>query len=248
MIVEFVGSTGSGKTTLIRKVRQKLAPIAEVTTAFDLVASPLDLQGVTHPTVRNLIQEVIGLPFFIGSLRRHKAYVAYTLRMLARQANFSVYTLNNLRSLERKISMYEINRRRERNRIVLVDEGTVLMTHVVFVYGDALYTNAELEKFAGLLPLPDVIVYVRAPFETLVERSLQRDDPPRELKSKDRVTVEKYIHRAITTFDRLVEVENIRNRLLVVENSGKASQQQETTVESIVKFLLIKELRSKSVC
>ena len=137
MIVEFIGSTGAGKTTLISEVRRRLAKTAEVRTSFDVVAARLGLRAVTHPTAQNLIQELVGLPFFIRSLTRQKAFVAFALRLLARQANFTVFTINNLRSLQRKIGVYEIIRRYAHDRIILVDEGTVLLAHNVFVYSGA---------------------------------------------------------------------------------------------------------------
>src|SRR5215208_3185914 len=99
MIIEFIGSTGAGKTTLISEIQRKLAQTTEVITSFEMIASPLGLHRVTHLTVRNLIQELVGLPFFVGSLYRHKAIIVFILKMLARQASFSLFTINNLRSL-----------------------------------------------------------------------------------------------------------------------------------------------------
>lgn len=238
MIVEFIGSTGAGKTTLISKVQHRLAKTAEVTSSFNLVAAPLGLRGVTHPTAKNLIQEFVGLPFFLGSLRRHRAFVAFTLRMLARQARFTIFTINNLRSLERKIGMYEIAKRYARARIVLVDEGTVLTAHNVFVYSSAAYTSDEIAKFIGLIPLPDIIVYVRAPVDTLVKRTLQRSDPPREMRSKDAAQIEAYVNRAVAMFDQLVQPDHIRNRILIVENPESTDPGCDSAVEHIIDFVL----------
>ena len=238
MIIEFIGSTGAGKTTLISEVQRRLAKTAEVTTSFDLVAAPLGLRGVTHPTARNLIQELVGLPFFIRSLHRHKAFVVFALRMLARQANFTIFTINNLRSLVRKIGVYEIIRRTEHDRIILVDEGTVLLAHNVFVYSSACYTPEEIAKFASLIPLPDVIVYVRAPMDSLIRRSLQRADPPREMKSKNRAQIEAYVNRAVTMFEQLVKADEIRSRVLIVENPEIADKGCDTAVDTITEFVL----------
>jgi len=241
VIVEFIGSTGAGKTTLISEVQRRLAKAAEATTSFDLVAAPLGLRGVTHPSARNLIQELVGLPFFIGSLNRHKTFVAFALRMLARQANFTIFTLNNLRSLERKIGVHEIIRRYKRERIILVDEGTVLLAHNVFVYSSAFYTPEEIDKFANLIPLPDVIVYVRVPMDSLIRRSLQRADPPREMKSKNRAQIETYVNRAVTLFEQLVSAENIRSRVLIVDNPESADGGCEAAVDTIIEFVLNKD-------
>lgn len=246
MMVEFIGSTGAGKTTLISEVQHRLAQTAEVTTSFELVAAPFDLQGVTHLTARNLIQELVGFPFFIGSLPRRGAFIIFILRMLARQSKISIFMLNNLRSLERKIGVYEIIKRFQRNQIVLVDEGTVLTAHNVFVYSHALYTDEEIARFADLVPLPDIIVYIKAPVDVLVQRSLKRADPPRELKSKNRALIEKRVRRAVEMFDQLVEAENIRSRLLTVENSG-LNQNHEMIVNEIVDFIMNHRLVDKSV-
>ncbi|HLO15124.1 MAG TPA: hypothetical protein VK206_09865 [Anaerolineales bacterium] len=238
MIVEFIGSSGAGKTTLISQVQRKLADITDVTTSFDLVASQLGLRHVTHPTARNLIQEFVGFPYLIQSLHRHKAFIGFILRMLARQANFSIFTLNNLRSLERKIGVYEIIRRRSHNRIVLVDEGTVLLAHNIFVYSEAAYTREEIARFASLVPLPDVIVYIKASMDILVQRSLNRTDAPREMRSKDRAVIESYINRAVRMFDDLIKADNIQRRLLIIENSDRNGHGSDLAVNDIVGFIL----------
>jgi len=237
-MIEFIGCTGAGKTTLISDVQRRLVQIASVTTSFRLVASPLGLRNVTNPTARHLIQEFIGFPFFIRSLYRHKAFIIFILRMLARQAGFSVFMMNNLRSLVRKISVYEMTKRRQHKQIVLVDEGTVLLAHNIFVYSSALYTAEEIARFASLVPLPDIIIYIKAPVETLVQRSLLRADPPRELKSRNRELIEKQINRAVRMFDQLVEAENIQSRLLIVENSGLSEQQYDTVVNDIAELIM----------
>jgi len=238
VIVEFIGSTGAGKTTLIREVKRRLAKTAKVATSFDMVAAPLGLQGVTHPTVQNLIQEMVGLPFFLGSLNRHKEAVLFTLRMLARQANFTFLTICDLRSLERKLGVYEIIRRNERERIILVDEGTVLLAHHIFVFTSAIYTPEEVARFARLIPLPDVIVYVRAPVDSLIKRSLQRTDRRREIESRNRAELEQAIHRAITMFEQLIDTEKIRSRRLIVENHDSAGKRCGTAADYITEHIL----------
>jgi len=245
MIIEFIGSTGAGKTTLISEIQRRLAQTTEVATSFDVVASPLGLRRVTHLTVRNLIQELVGFPFFIGSLYRHKAIIIFILRMLARQASFSFFTLNNLRSLERKIGVDEIIKRRQHDKIILVDEGPLLLAHNVFVYSGAHYSYEEITRFAALVPLPDIIIYIRVPMDILVQRSLQRTDPPREMRSGNRELIEKHINRAVKMFDQLIAAENIQARLLIVENSD-FSHGHSKVVDDIVQFILQYEIAGKN--
>lgn len=247
MIVEFIGSTGAGKTTLISEVQRRLAQTADVMTSFELVAAPFGLRGVTHPTARNLIQELAGLPFLIHSIRRHKAFIIFILRMLGRQNKFSIFTINNLRSLERKIGVYELIKRYQRNQIILVDEGTVLLAHNVFVYSSARYTSEEIARFASLVPLPDIIIYIKAPVDILVRRSLLRADPPREMKSRNRELLEKHINRAVRMFDQLIEARNIQSRLLTVENPDSNHQGYDELVDDIVRYIINHEFTTKCV-
>jgi thymidylate kinase len=247
MLIEFIGSTGAGKTTLISEVQHRLTKTAKVTTSYDFVAAPLGLRGVTHPTAQNFIQELVGFPFFIRSLHRNKAFVVFILRMLARQSNFSIFTINNLRSLVRKIGVFEIIRRDENNHIIMVDEGTVLLAHNVFVYNSVSYAPDEITTFVDLAPLPDLVVYIRAPMDSLMKRALRRSDPPREIKSKNRALIETYVERAVSMFEQLIQAEKIRDRVLIVENPESADTGHDTVVDYIAQFIQNNEPASKSV-
>jgi thymidylate kinase len=238
LIVEFIGSTGAGKTTLIREVRRKLEPQVEVCSAFEQVAGPLGLRGVSHPSVRNLTQEVLSLPAFLGSLGRNREFLAHALKMLKRQAGFSLFTLNILRSLERKLGVHEVLRRRGGEAVVLVDEGTLLAAHNIFVFSEAQYSDDEIVRFAELAPLPDLAVYIKAPVESLVQRSLARRDPPREMRSRDPGMVRRHVVRAVEVFDQLVQAEPIRSRLLAVENCDLPDPAGSSAADQIVTHII----------
>ncbi len=238
MIVEYIGSTGAGKTTLASGVQRRLAETADVETSFDLAAELLGLQRVTNPTVRNLICDLVGFPFFIRSMYRHKEFIIFALKHLARHNNFTFFAVNYLRSIVRKIGMYEMIRRYESGRIILVDEGTVLAAHNLFVYTSAVYIPEEIIRFASLVPLPEVVVYVKASVNSLVQRSLQRNDPPREMRSKNQKLIERYARRAVKVFEQLVEAEEIRDRVLIVKNTACAYDKRGTAADHIAEFIL----------
>ena len=238
MIVEFIGSTGAGKTTLISEVRRRLAEQAQTVTAFELVASRLGLQRVTHPTLRNLIQDLAGLPFFIGSWYRHRAFFGFALKALARHESYAFSTLNYLRSLVRKIGTHEIIRRRQRDRIILVDEGTLLSAHILFVFTSAATRQEDIEKFARLVPLPELVIYIKAPVESLVQRALRRNDARKEMRAKNPALVERYVSRAAEIFDRLTETERIRDRVLSVANPDSSEGERGAVADQIATFIL----------
>lgn len=238
MIVEFVGSSGAGKTTLACEVYHRLAKSVRVASSYELAAELLGLRRTTHPTVRNLTQDLVGLPFFVGALVQHRAFVAYAFRALARQSSSLLLTANYVRSMARKMGMYQIGRRQAQDRIVLVDEGTVLSAHLLFVFGRHEASQAEIEAFARLVPLPDLVVCVEAPLECLVQRSLQRGDMPREMRAKDEQEVEAYLSRAAGVFNRLAKTERIRERVLLVANPASTEGARRGVAEQIAAFIL----------
>ena len=240
MIVEFIGSTGAGKTTLINEIQQRLAESRRVTTSSDLVTSLVGLQGIKNTTARNLVQEIVGLPFFLRSLNRYKDFIAFSIRMFSRNSDFSIETINNLRSIERKLGEYEISKRYKQDLIILVDEGPILTAHM-FAYNDSKVSQLEIEKFTSLLPLPDLIIYIRVPVDTLIERSISSTNPPREMNSRYRSENENYIKRAISIFDRIVENGKIQPRLLIVDNYSE--QKYENLLDHITNFIINFETR-----
>lgn len=238
MIVEFVGSSGAGKTTLAFEVQRRLARKAQVVTSFELAAGLLGLRRVANPTLQNLAQDLVALPFFFRALFRHRAFVAYALRSLARQSRFSFYTANYLRSIIRKIGIYEVSKRYGHDRIVLVDEGTVLSAYLLFVFTRNVVAQEEIEAFASLVPLPDLVVCVEAPLDSLVQRSLRRGDVRREMRSKNEEEVEEILNRAAELFGRLAESERIRDRVLVVANPAATEGERGIVADRIATVII----------
>lgn len=237
MIVEFIGSTGSGKTTLISEVHRRLAKTNRVTTSIDLATGLLGLRGVTNPTLQNLAMELVSLPFFISTLYRHNEFIRHTVKLFWRKTSFSIQTIHNLRSLERKIGIYEITKRLGKDQIILVDEGPILAAHM-FVSTGNTYTPEEITRFTDLLPLPDLVVYIRASVDTLIERTVRRADPPREVDVKNLALMEAYLKRTVAMFDQLTQAENIRPRLLVVESLDIAEPGFNQVIDSIYQAIL----------
>jgi hypothetical protein len=202
-----------------------------------MVAAPLGLGDLTHPTLQNVIQELVALPFFLGSFKRHRKFLTHTIRNFSFDTRFSVHWINNLRSLERKIGLYEITQRYNRDRIILVDEGPILAAHM-FVFKSSPVTASQIATFAALLPLPDLIVYIKAPIEVLVRRALQRPDPPREMGARDPVMTENYVRGATAVFDQLMETERIRSRLLIVDNPDLTDEEHDKLVDNVTASIL----------
>ncbi len=101
-----------------------------------------------------------------------------------------------------------------------------------------MYSQEDIEKFASLVPLPELVVYIKAPVDSLVQRTLQRSDTPRELGSKDQKLVEKHVSRACEMFDQLTETKRIRDRVLIAANPDSTEGGRGAVADHIARFIL----------
>jgi thymidylate kinase len=232
MIVEFIGCDGAGKTTLSRMLCERGIPGSNVVAMPDLLRDRAGLRRITHRTAINVVQDVGGFPFFATGYGRHREYVAFARRMLARHAPSAFDRLNGMRGIARRIGMYELATRRFRDRVVLSDEGTVLSAYHLALTDVAL-DPSELEEFTRLVPCPDLIVYVTAPVASLVRRAVSRPVRRRQHVGKDRAQMERTILRTAHVFDLVAAAPPLRDRVLVVENDDGHPAQLEQLVEEI---------------
>ena len=233
MIVEFIGATGAGKTTLARGLVNRGIPAHRVRMATDLVTDRLGRRWIDDPHAINLLADVSALPSFFGSFGRDRDFVGYAFDRLRHHAPSTFAKINYLRNIVRKLGMHEMTRKADPDTAFLVDEGTILMAYQLFVYSDAPFTHADLERFVRLVPLPDVIVHVKAPTDVLLRRAMSRPDPRRELAGKSAREVEGRIARAVELFDALAKIEPIRERLLTVEIADDSPERLQAGVREI---------------
>ncbi len=228
MLVEFIGSTGAGKTTVLKRLR----PLLSRTVPCSSVGS--------EKTSQNLVQELIGFPFFLSSLHRHRAFTKYMTAYVVRHGGPGLTTINNLRSLERKLGTYTLARSFASDRIILFDEGPLLSAHM-FCYDGA--AKQEIDNFLGIVPLPDLVVYIRTNPDVLLTRSRLRANPPRQLVLADAVGSEELLRMASTTFEYLAHKLTGRVPVLVVDNSDE--QNSQNCAEAIAPFIIHYQFRKR---
>jgi thymidylate kinase len=232
MIVEFIGCDGAGKTTLSRMLCEHGIPGRRVVAMPDLLRDRAGLRRITHRTAVNVVQDVGAFPFFVRGFRRHREYVAFARRMLARHEPSTFDRLNSMRGIVRRVGMYELASNRASDRIVLSDEGTVLSAYHLAL-ADVALEPSELEDFARLVPAPDLIVYVTAPVASLVQRATSRPVRRRQHAGKDPDQVERTIRRTADVFDRLAAASPLRDRVIIVENEDGDPAERQELVEKL---------------
>ena len=217
MIVEFIGPTGAGKTTLARALVRRGASARPVRMATDLLTDRPGRRWIRNPHAINVLADVTAFPSFVRALDRDRDFLRFAFDRLKRHAPSTFAKLNYMRNMVRKLGMHEMTKRADPGTTFLVDEGTILTAYQLFVYSDAPFTQPDLERFGRLVPLPDLIVSVRAPIDVLLKRAMARSDRRRELTQNDEDEVQRWIVRAVDLFDALAEIEPIRDRLMTVE-------------------------------
>jgi thymidylate kinase len=222
VIVELVGPTGAGKSTLARLLRDRVSGSGPAVLGSDLVLDRPVLRRVANATAANLVQDAWGLPYLLRAAPGHAAFLMMASRMLRDHAPTRFDLLMNARSVMRRVGMYELARSRADSRTVFIDEGTVLIAYHLFVYSNADLDRADLERFADLVPLPDRVIYVRDPLPVLVQRAFSRPDPRRQLTDLGQAEVEASLRRAVDVFDRLTSTDRLRPRTLVVDNGASS--------------------------
>lgn len=233
MILEFIGPTGAGKTSLARGLVERAPSARHVRMATDLVTDRFGRRWIDDPHAVNLLADVSAIPPFLGSLRDHRDFVAFAYDRLKRYAPSTFAKANYLRNVVRKIGVYEMARRANPQTAFLADEGTLLIAYQLFVYSDAPFTAADLERFARLVPIPDLVVHVKAPTDVLVRRAMTRPDPRRELRTGDPREVERLISRAADVFDGLAATGPVRERVITVELPDDSPERLEAALQEI---------------
>src|SRR5205823_5433711 len=100
-------------------------------------------------------------------------------------------------------------------KAVLVDEGTIHSAHYVLVHVNHPPRREDVEAFCRLVPMPDLVVHVVAPLETVLARTFARSDPPLRRRSKEEM--ERFIRHAYTMFDLLMSQDTLSRKTLRVE-------------------------------
>lgn len=237
MIVELIGSSGAGKTTLVDRLRRRGGTADPIVSAADLVMDRPGRRRITNPTVVNLVADVTVLPSFLRGPARDRDFVRFAFRRLRQHAPSRFATYNYLREIVRDVGKHELAKRSSANATVVVDEGALLTAYHLFVYSNGSFDRAELDRFVQLVPMPDRIVYVTAPFDVLVDRAIRRPDRRREFATADRAEIERLIARAVEVFDALVASPAIHERTLVVDNADDSPAGREAVVSRITAFI-----------
>ncbi|HMN29544.1 MAG TPA: hypothetical protein PKE45_15445 [Caldilineaceae bacterium] len=221
MIVEFIGSTGAGKTTLIKQVLTVCAQEGiEALVGTEFVLKQSGLNGLKSQRMRAVAVNLLALLAALGAWRKNRAYYRFVLQSIWKLPA-AVPWLERLllaKNILKRIGIYAIIRRHDaKEQLHLVDEGTLHVAHSLFVHLAGKANHQDLARFAGLVPLPHVVVYLRQEEAVLIERILARGHP--RVPDHSLAAAAYFVQQAVAVFDELVHDPLIKNRVVVVDGA-----------------------------
>lgn len=217
MQIELIGCTSAGKSTLARGILQTCRKQGvDIILGEDFVLKQLRLNGIKSRSLRKLLVNLAGLFASLVTWRTHREFYSFATHLLFQLPIPRLERLGLLRNVLKRIGIYEIIRFRSTGQqIILVDEGTLHIAHNLFVHGSVQVETEHLSTFVKLIPLPDVVVYLRQPEPLLIDRIVQRGH--KRLGGdglRDKVVC--FVSQAVAAFDQLGQYPAVKNRLLIV--------------------------------
>lgn len=221
MQIDFIGCTSAGKSTLIKNIIQTGRDQGiDALTREEFILRRIHLDWLRGHWPRMFMLDLVALLTCLRTWRGDRARYRFVVRSLAALPIAPLQKFYLLRNVLRRLGVHEVIRRHSRpDQLILVDEGTLQIAHNLFVHptGQQLAgPPADLAAFVALMPLPDVVVYVRQPAPILLARTRQRGH--RRLVHASDVAIAAFIQQATQVFDRLSQEPALAGRLLIVDN------------------------------
>jgi PST family polysaccharide transporter len=254
LVVEFIGPTGAGKSTLISAVVQPLiAQGLRVGLAEDVILRSFGLSCPGFPKTQSALVLALSLRAFCrhfftrqGSQLSRMAFASIMRGMdnpwiganLIRNFIKRIGSHFLLEGLRGKICDYDV---------VIWDEGAVHAAHNLFVHSRTEPKPEEIEEFGRLVPKPDLLIWVTAPTAQLVKVLLQRGH---SRVSATPLAANRFAERAQTTFRVLTCVVGLHRRVYQIDNSRIADNQTETGIlshASVLSTFLAEQLQQMQV-
>ncbi len=237
MIVEFVGCSGTGKTRLRRSVYERLVDLGKpVRVPLELFIGQRMAGRIESERIRNVLLDILVFPWFWIGLRKHRDFLVFAFELLRKKKRPFMRPLLLLRSVIRKLGIHTFcSRRRCWDLIVLVDEGTVHIAHLLLVSGTEEVEWDSVRRFARIVPCPDHVVYVTASFPLIEQRTLARSDQPIKEVSRDELSL--FLQEALEIFSWIFGEALVPAPVIQVENLGTSTGTLQADTEKVIRHV-----------
>jgi hypothetical protein len=222
-LVEFIGVTGVGKSTLVTAVREELSALGcSVGEADTALLESCGLGRVRTPGLRSLLVSLFTFaPFLQQAVTpRGSRLTRMGLGLIARDGGSVANAARLLRNFVKRLGVHEcLATRPERLKkydFLLLDEGIIHTVHNLFAHMRAVPDAEELRRFVALLPRPDLLIWVKAPREQSLACVARRGHARVAGTGED---ARLFIDHAHTAFETLAALNPMPGRFYTIDNT-----------------------------
>jgi hypothetical protein len=245
LVVEFIGVTGVGKSTLLAAVTESLAAQGlRARQAEEVILARYGLSFPRHPKFGSALVHFLSLAPFCRYLWTRDGLTLSRLafRSITRGMGSLWTGVGLVRNFLKRVGFHllleKVRDEFQDCDILLCDEGVVHAAHNLFVHTRAEPNRDEIVRFGQLVPKPDQLVWVTAPTTQSAE-VIQRRGHPRVCGTG--AAARAFVEHAQATFEVLSTVAGLRERIYRVDNSagggGRADAIIRTRASAIGAFL-----------
>jgi thymidylate kinase len=230
MIVEFMGCSSAGKTTLASAVRSRLSaehvPVTGVPDRLSSVGTTMRHLAVTP-----------GMSARAAMSSESRRYIAATTRRIRDCSLPAFWTAARTAAAIRLTGEHQIRSRDRRGRVIsLVDEGILTCVQLAFARKDQV-DSRDLLAFAETIAIPDMVVWVDASREEIIERTKQRRDPPREWRTLNTRDLEAFADNTLEAYGVIASSPRFDSHIIAISGvstgDGRVDLQAARVVDAI---------------
>lgn len=178
VIIEFIGCTSSGKTTLLSQLRahhdwqeMKMVMVDE---AF---------LGKLNDKIRHKKMRSLATDFFVvircwKLVLRRRSLIAVVSRQSWQRNDRIWVRINLVRNFIKKLALFDYLSSRETDAHIILDEGPIQALLNIFVHYEPSLDLDKLKEVYESFPVSNYVIFVKASEQTVVNRSRSRSDPP----------------------------------------------------------------------
>ncbi len=219
MQVELIGCTSAGKTTLAREMVQTGRELGvDVQLSDDFLLERGRLSWIKNDFLRRRVIELWALLTCLVFWQKYRELYRFIIRTCLLAPGSRFYKVKLARVALRKIGIFELIRcwSSDRQVVLLDNEGVLQGSHTLFIHATGASDTSNLPNFLRLVPLPDVVAYLRQSEPVLIERTRKRGHNRIPENSNDE-DIESFIKQAVIMFEELRQHPRLSDRLLVID-------------------------------
>ena len=216
MQIELIGCTNSGKSTLSRILIHTCRERGvDILLGDEFILKQVRLNWIKNYLLRKLFIDLVALFACLLTWRSNVKFYLFAIRHLLWLPIAMSEKIHVLRVALKKIGSFEIIRFYSSNQqVILVDEGVLQAAHNLFVFVSVNIRTKHLSTFLNLIPLPDVLFYLKQPEGLLISRTIKKGH--KRIPDRSYGNVAQFVKQAVATFDKLVQQPDVEKKLVVV--------------------------------